>query len=42
MFLCIYLVLDSNPMEYFLFNIEAKKVSILYRQIYITTFPFAI
>ena len=41
MFLCIYLVLDSNPMGYFLFNIKAKKISILYRQIYITTFPFA-
>ena len=25
MFLCIYLVLDSNPMGYFLFDFQAKK-----------------
>lgn len=40
-FLCIYQVLDKNPMGHFLFNLMAKKVSIFKRQIYITTFPFA-
>ena len=41
-FLFIYLVLDSNPMGYFLFILKAKKASIFNRYIYIKTFPFAV
>lgn len=40
-FLCIYSMLDRNPMGYFLFNLKAKKESLFSRQIYITTFPIA-